>query len=87
MQCEIYKCSKKDQTYLYVEKPFNSEHMPVGLLNVLGELEFVMDLELRENTKLASENAAEVIKNISDNAYFLQMPPDIVNRVSVQKDQ
>ena len=37
-QCWIYKGSKKEQTYLYVDRENDFEHVPDALLNALGEL-------------------------------------------------
>jgi len=77
MQCEIYKSSKKDQTYLYVKKPIDQDELPEALLNVLGELSFVMDLELTQNTRLAKEDVNEVILQVEEKGFYLQLPPKI----------
>jgi len=77
MQCEIYKCSKKDQTYLYVPKPIDQDELPEALLDVLGTLSLVMELEITVETKLAREEAKEVINEIKSKGFYLQMPPKI----------
>mgnify|MGYP000395067258 CR=1 FL=1 len=51
------------------------EDLPVALLRVFGEPAFVMDLELSSNRKLAYEDIHEVMENLADQGYHLQMPP------------
>jgi len=77
MQCEIYKSSKKEQTYLYVTKPIDHEALPEALLDILGKLTFVMDLEITSTTRLATEDVSEVISQVSGKGFYLQMPPKV----------
>lgn len=75
MNCVIYKSLKKDEMYLYVEKKDDFSRVPDSLMGVVGRLEFVMELELTPERKLAREDADEVRKNLAEQGFHLQMPP------------
>ena len=75
MQCEVYKSLKQFDYYLFVKKEDAFERVPDGLKTILGVLEKVMDLELHENRKLAQADVVEVMQQIEEKGYFLQMPP------------
>ena len=86
MKCEIYKSKKKKaDTYLYVNKPADFSLIPKPLNEALGELEFVMELELTKDKKLAREDVETIIRNLSDQGYHLQMPPLLTSLLNVHK--
>lgn len=84
MQVSIYKSSKKDELYLYVARPSESESegfdplnaMPEAMRGAFGRATFVMDLELSESRKLARVNVMHVMDSIETKGFFLQMPPE-----------
>ena len=49
MKCVIFRCSKKEEMYLYVQHRDSEEELlqslPDGLENLTGRLEKVMELE------------------------------------------
>lgn len=75
MMCEIFKGRRKSDTYLYVESPADFERVPESIRNLMGELEKVMDLEIVATTKLARENPQNVLANIGENGFHIQLPP------------
>ena len=75
MNCYIYKSLKKDEMYLYVDRKDDFSRVPDALMGVVGRLEFVMELELTAERKLAREDADEVRKNLAEQGFHLQMPP------------
>ena len=75
MQCAIYKSLKRDEMYLYVESKGEFSRVPESLLGMVGRLEFVMELELTPERKLAREDVEEVRRNLREQGYHLQMPP------------
>ncbi len=75
MQCFIYKSLKKDYLYLYIAKRDDFSKVPDTLFNRLGEMEFVMDLELSPERKLAREDAGKVIESLMEQGFFVQLPP------------
>jgi len=75
MQCTVYKSAKKPDHYLYIKTEENFSRVPKQLIALLGRLEQVMKLELDSERKLARANVADVIQNLYDNGYYLQLPP------------
>ena len=75
MQCAIYRSNKKTDAYLFIEKQDDFKRVPQSLLDMLGNIEFVMTLDLDEREKLAQADPAEVKKSLSSQGYFLQLPP------------
>ncbi|MDF1583377.1 MAG: YcgL domain-containing protein [Methyloprofundus sp.] len=75
MQCFIYKSNKKADLYLYLDKQDDFSCVPRAILKSIGQPEYVMQLEITPERKLARENAADVINGIKENGFFIQMPP------------
>jgi len=75
MQCFIYKSLKKDYLYLYIDKKDDFSKVPDALVNSFGKIEFVMDLELSPERKLAREDAGKVIESLMEQGFFVQLPP------------
>ena len=75
MDCWIFKGQKRNDTYVYVADQDRLDDLPAGLLQVLGRLELVMTLRLGPQRQLARANVAEVMKDLRDKGYYLQMPP------------
>jgi hypothetical protein len=71
----IYKGSRRAETYLYVAEENNFKDVPAELLQAMGKLELVMELDIDEQRKLARVEAKTVIKSVQKMGYFLQMPP------------
>ncbi len=71
----IYKGSRRAETYLYVPEENNLQRVPQDLLDALGTLEFVMQIELDEQRRLARVEANEVMKGVFRVGYFLQLAP------------
>ena len=77
MQCFIYKSTKKEELYLYLNKQDDFSSIPEAILKSIGQPEYVMQLEISPERKLARENATDVLKGIEETAFFIQMPPVI----------
>ncbi|HFD81163.1 MAG TPA: YcgL domain-containing protein [Gammaproteobacteria bacterium] len=75
MRCVVYKSLRREGCYLYVSAADELEPVPATLLQALGTLEKVMELELEAGRPLARADAAEVMRRIGEQGYFLQMPP------------
>jgi len=75
MQCFIYKSLKKEYLYLYVTKKDDFSQVPEALFDSMGKIEFVMELELSAERKLAREDAVKVIGSLKDKGFFVQLPP------------
>ena len=79
--CQIFKSSRKPETYLYVDKGKGLEAVPELLLKQFGELEEVMTLLLSPKQKLARVSVQDVMDGIREHGFFLQMPPGEKERV------
>jgi len=75
MKCFIYKGTKKAELYLYINNKDDFSNVPETLFSSLGVLEFVMELELSREKKLAKEDVNKVMVSLKDKGYFIQMPP------------
>ena len=80
---EIFRGTRKAESYLYVDKAQGLVDVPEVLLAQFGEPRSVMTLMLEPQRKLARANAAEVLAKIEEQGYYLQMPPtqaELLNR-------
>ncbi len=72
---EVFRASRKEEMYLYVDKARGLEDVPEALLRQFGEAKSVMTLLLEPGRKLARADAAEVLAQIDSQGFYLQMPP------------
>lgn len=75
MKCSVVRSSLKDFTYIYLLEGHDYDDLPASLRKVFGEPEFVMNLELAEERKLAYEDVNQVMQSLAEQGYHLQMPP------------
>ncbi len=74
MKCAVYRSNKKDMTYLYLPEEEDMTRVPEALVKLISPVERVLEFELTPERNLAQEDAAEVIKQIKEQGWFLQMP-------------
>ncbi len=75
MQCWIYKGPKRPDSYLYLDREDDFDHVPEALLKLFGPLERVMTLELTPERKLARVEVTEVMEKLREQGYFVQHRP------------
>jgi len=75
MQCFVYKSLKKLDTYIYIERKGDFSRLPETLVAMLGQLDFVMNLELSDQRHLANAKPEEVMTLLVEQGYYLQLPP------------
>lgn len=75
MHCYIYRSKRKDELYLFLAKEEDFDCVPEGIRKGLGQLEKAMELDLTPESKLARSNAAEVMKNLKEHGFHIQLPP------------
>ena len=73
--CDVYKTDKKQEMYLYVAREDGLERLPEPLLQQFGKPILVTTLVLTENKKLARADVRQVMANIADKGFYLQLPP------------
>lgn len=75
MPCYIYKSLKKHLLYLYIDQKDDFSRIPEELLQSFGVLEFVLELELSPERKLAKEDSEKVLASLREKGFFVQLPP------------
>lgn len=84
MKCVIFRCSKKQEMYLYVSYKEDEDALlkglPEELMKLTGLLEKIMDLELSPDRKLARANTQDVIAALQAKGFYLQSPPNALLR-------
>ena len=73
--CTIYRSPKKEGMYLYVDKAQDLTRVPDALLKQFGKPEHAMVLLLHPERELANVDVMQVISDIDEKGFFLQMPP------------
>lgn len=73
--CEVFKSSRKDEMYLYVDKRQGLTQVPEPLLETFGKPLPVFTMLLTADKKLSRVKAEDVIEGIKDKGFYLQMPP------------
>ena len=76
MNCYIYRCSRKEDMYIFLAEKDNFSRVPAEIMRGIGITEFAMELELTADKKLAREDASTVIKKLEANGFHLQLPRD-----------
>lgn len=75
MQCFVYKSLRRAETYVYLRAADTMDVLPAAMAEQLGNLAFVIQIELAPTRKLARENVEEVMINLAAQGYHLQFPP------------
>lgn len=73
--CQVFRSSRKQEMYLYVDKVRGLVDVPDTLLLQFGEPVPVMLLQLTPEQRLARADAALVLASIDAQGFYLQMPP------------
>lgn len=73
--CSIYHSTKKEGTYLYVNKSRGLECLPQALIDLFGTPREAMTLMLTPEKKLARADIHKVLAALEDQGYYLQLPP------------
>jgi hypothetical protein len=72
---EIFRATREEGFYLYVDKKEGLQRVPPDLLARLGKLETAMLMMLEPDKKLARADASRVLHAIREQGFYLQMPP------------
>ena len=75
MKCVVYKGTRKSDAYLFVKFDSDISQVPSDLLEALGTLEKVMNLELLPGQTLARADPDTVRQQLHDKGFYLQLPP------------
>ena len=83
MYCVIYRSTKRDQTYLYVEKKDDFSRVPEELMKGFGTPVLAMMLPLDGSKKLAHADLDKVKNALEQDGYYLQIPPPAESLLSM----
>lgn len=73
--CSIYRSTKKDGTYLYIDKSRGLDCVPDALLELFGKPQQAMTMLLTAERKLARADVTKVLAALAEQGYYLQLPP------------
>ncbi len=85
MLCAIYKSKKKEGMYLYVAKRDCFDDVPEALRTMFGAPLFVMLFNLNGEKPLIRADKREVLKQIKEQGFYLQMPTQEENLLEQYK--
>ncbi|QRV23810.1 YcgL domain-containing protein [Marinomonas foliarum] len=72
---EVFRSSKHDGMYLYVEKSKGLKEIPEELMSRFGKGISAMTMLLTKESKLARATPEKVIEGIREKGFYLQLPP------------
>ncbi|OOG40269.1 YcgL domain-containing protein [Rhodanobacter sp. C05] len=75
MQCFVYASQRKPDSYLWLAQRDAFDSLPESLALLLGELRFVMEVQLDEQRKLPIEDTTQVLEHLRTQGWHLQLPP------------
>lgn len=75
MHAYVYKSRRKADTYVFLRERDGFTALPEPLRSTLEPLDFVLDVALTPERKLAREDAALVRANLVARGFHLQFPP------------
>ncbi|MEE7530233.1 YcgL domain-containing protein [Klebsiella huaxiensis] len=79
MFCVIYRSTKREQTYLYVEKRDDFSRVPDELMQGFGTPKLAMILPLDGRKKTIHADLDKVKQALIEQGYYLQLPPPSEN--------
>lgn len=72
---DVFRSSREEEMYLYVDKKEGLSRVPPELLEKFGRAELALSLVLEPTRKLARADAARVLEDIQNRGFYLQLPP------------
>lgn len=89
MICAIYRSKRKIDTYVYVVKQEdeakNLDVVPETIHEGMGELTFVMELDLESRDSLARVDIEAVKLSLKEKGMYIQMPPSQAEMTAVDE--
>lgn len=71
----VYKSARKADTYLYIDRRDDFTRVPSTLLDLMGRLDYVLEVDLSARERLARVEIGEVRSSLREQGYFVQLPP------------
>ncbi|WP_413738716.1 YcgL domain-containing protein [Sodalis sp. RH21] len=86
MFCVIYRSTKQDQAYLYIEKKDDFSRVPPDLMARFGKPVLAMLFPLNGSKKLVAADINNVKQSLKDQGFYLQLPPPIENLMKLHQN-
>ena len=75
MQCFVYRSARKADTYVYLGRHDDFGALPAPLRAALEPLQFVLEVMLAPERRLARVDAGQVREALAERGWFVQHPP------------
>jgi uncharacterized protein YcgL (UPF0745 family) len=75
MYAHVYKSLRKADTYVYLAEREAFDALPAPMRETLGGLEFVLEVELTPERRLARVDVEQVRAALVERGFFVQVPP------------
>ena len=75
MKCVVYKGSRKPDAYLYIQREGDFSQVPESLMGLMGSLQLVISFDLTADSTLAQARVEEVLQQLKEQGFYLQLPP------------
>lgn len=76
ISCYVYRGKRRNDSYLFVPTKDEFSSVPEALMRMLGGVQFVMELELWPERPMAQVSASEVMRQLQQQGFFLQLARD-----------
>lgn len=87
MLTAVYKSKKKADTFLFIEKRDDFNKVPEPLMTMFGQPHFVMIINLAKRTHLGAADINTLKEALSEQGYYLQLPPPEGNLLSQHRKE
>lgn len=75
MLCFVYASHRKSDTYVWLSRRDDFDCLPAPLLERLGTLRFVLDVDITETRQLPHADSRAVLAALRSDGWYLQLPP------------
>ena len=76
MNAYIYRCTGKNDMYIYIKEKDNFSDVPDHIKKSLGQTEFSLEVDITPDKKLAKEDPVKVLANLDEHGFHLQLPSE-----------
>lgn len=76
MHCFVYASLRKADSFLWLNVRDDFSVVPEPLALMLGEMRFVLEVQLDPHRKLPREDSVQVMENLRAQGWHLQVPPN-----------
>ena len=79
MLAHVYKSLKKADTYVFLAGRDDIARLPEPLRTHLGALQFVLEVDLTPQRRLAQADPVVVMENLAARGFHIQFPPTMAD--------